>query len=83
MLSKLMVHLLLCDRNIVTGLWYLCQALGSLLNAGIAQIAMKRQWQFVMYSILMWLLLAAFLLLTKRYKYKKPDSSGDTPSAMN
>ncbi|XP_065898332.1 solute carrier family 15 member 3-like isoform X2 [Dysidea avara] len=70
-------------RNIVTGLWYLCQALGSLLNAGIAQIAMKRQWQFVMYSGLMWLLLATFLLLTKRYKYKKPESSGDTPSAMN
>lgn len=63
------------DRNTVTALWYLCQALGSLLNAGIAQIAISRQWAFVMYSSMMWLLIIVFMLISKRYNYKKPTRS--------
>ena len=58
-------------RNIVTAMWYLSQALGTLLNAGVAQIPhMDLLQQFFVYMALMVLVTVLFTVINRRFTYK-------------
>lgn len=61
-------------RNLVTAMWYLSQALGTLLNAGVAQIPrMNLLQQFVMYTALMGVVTVVFAAINRRFRYKTID----------
>ena len=58
-------------RNIVTAMWYLSQALGTLLNAGVAQIPhMDLLQQFFVYMALMVLVTVVFTVINRHFTYK-------------
>ena len=58
-------------RNIITSFWYIAQALGTLLNAGIAQIpGLSLREEFFMYTGLMLVVTALFVVINWKYKYK-------------
>lgn len=58
-------------RNVVTAMWYLSQALGTLLNAGVAQIPRLNLLQeFFMYMVLMGIVTLAFAALNRHFRYR-------------
>ena len=58
-------------RNVVTAMWYLSQALGTLLNAGVAQIPRLNLLQeFFMYMALMGVVTLAFAALNRHFRYR-------------
>ena len=59
-------------RNIITSFWYIAQALGTLLNAGLAQIpGLTLRDEFFMYTGLMVAVTALFVAVNWRYKYRE------------
>jgi len=51
-------------------MWYLSQALGTLLNAGVAQISqINLLVQFLLYMVLLFLVTVAFIAINRRFKY--------------
>ena len=58
-------------RNIITSFWYISQALGTLLNAGIAQIpGLTLLKEFFTYMALMFVVTFGFILINWRYQYR-------------
>ena len=52
-------------------MWYLSQALGTLLNAGVAQIHQLNLLQeFFMYMSLLTLVTVAFAIVNRRFQYR-------------
>lgn len=61
-------------RNLVTAMWYLSQALGTLLNAGVAQIpGLNLLQEFFMYMALMSVVTVIFATINRRFRYRTPD----------
>lgn len=58
-------------RNVVTAMWCISQALGAALMAGLAEIAIPRQWAFFVYAMLMSLLIVVSACLNWNYKYRQ------------
>ena len=58
-------------RNIITSFWYISQALGTLLNAGIAQIPMSLTYELFVYMILMVAVTVLFVVINRNYWYRK------------
>lgn len=57
-------------RNVVTAMWYLSQALGTLLNAGVAQISqINLLIQFLLYMALLFLVTIIFIIVNRHFKY--------------
>ncbi len=60
-------------RNVVTGMWYISQALGTLLNAGVAQIPkLNLLEEYFLYSALLLTVTAIFAAINRKFKYKTP-----------
>ena len=57
-------------RNLVKALWCIAQALGTLLNAAIALIAMKLLYEFLLYAALMSVVVCAFVAINWNFKYR-------------
>ena len=58
-------------RNIITSFWYIAQALGTLLNAGIAQIpGLTLLKEFFTYMALMFVVTFVFVLINWQYQYR-------------
>ena len=58
-------------RNIITSFWYISQALGTLLNAGIAQIpGLTLLKEFFTYMALMFVVTFGFILINWRFRYR-------------
>lgn len=58
-------------RNIVTAMWYLSQALGTLLNAGVAQIPQINLLQeFFVYMSFLVLVTIAFAAINRHFQYR-------------
>ena len=55
----------------MTSLWYISQALGTLLNAGVAQIPMSLAYGFFVYLILMIAVTVVFVLINRNYQYRE------------
>ena len=58
------------SRNIVTALWAISQALGTLLNAGIAEIPMSLKYEFFIYLVLIVIVTVVFILVNRNFQYK-------------
>ena len=57
-------------RNVVTAMWYLSQALGTLLNAGVAQIGqINLLIQFLLYMALLLAVTVVFIFVNRHFKY--------------
>ena len=63
----------------ITSFWYISQALGTLLNAGIAQIPMSLTYEFFVYVVLMVAVTVLFVVINRNYRYRKAAPSiGET-----
>lgn len=51
-------------------MWYITQALGTLLNAAIALIRFPLEYEFGTYTVLMLAVNIAFVAINWRYKYR-------------
>jgi hypothetical protein len=57
-------------------MWYLSQALGTLLNAGVAQIPrMNLLQQFIMYTALMGVVTVVFAAINRQFRYRTTTGS--------
>ena len=66
-------------RNSITAFWYISQALGTLLNAGVAQIPMSLTNEFFVYVILMAFVTHIFVAINRNYRYTDGRASPSTP----
>ena len=67
-------------RNIVTSLYFIIQALGTVLNAGIALIPMSVLTAFFVYVGLMTLATIFFIILNRKAKfscYEEPEVTSE------
>lgn len=65
-------------RNIVSALWGVTQALGTLLNAAIAQLSISLMAQFFTYMGLMVVVTLLFVVINRRYRYRDSEDSQNT-----
>ena len=65
----------------ITSFWYISQALGTLLNAGIAQIPMSLTYEFFVYVILMVAVTVLFVVINRNYRYRKAAPSIEETTA--
>ena len=69
-------------RNFVTAMWYLSQALGTLLNAGVAEIpGLNLLQQFFIYTALMGVVTVIFAAINRRFRYRTSSKPPPTPLA--
>ena len=57
-------------RNVITAFWFISQALGTLLNAGLAQVPMSLSYEFFILMIMMFIVTAVFLLINRNFRYR-------------
>eukprot|EP00118_Oscarella_pearsei_P011953 m.84204 g.84204 ORF g.84204 m.84204 type:complete len:507 (+) comp36392_c0_seq3:143-1663(+) len=57
-------------KNLVTALWFLSQALGTALMAGLAEIPFPQKIEFFVYSGLMTLVLVISFCINRKFKYR-------------
>ncbi len=72
-----LTHNVCHPRNIVTALWAIAQALGTLLNAGIAEIPMTLKYEFFVYLLLISIVTVVFIVVNRNYQYKASTASGN------
>ena len=57
-------------RNLVTALWLFCAALGTLINAAVAEIPIPAKYMFFAYACAMTVVVVIFILVNRRYQYR-------------
>ena len=54
-------------------MWYITQALGTLLNALIALVQLNLMYEFLIYTVLMVAVVILFIAINWKFKYKDTD----------
>ena len=62
----------------MSALWGVTQALGTLLNAAIAQLSISLMAQFFTYMGLMVVVTLLFVVINRRYRYRDSEDSQNT-----
>ena len=63
------IHTHTC-RNVITAFWFISQALGTLLNAGVAQIPMSLSYEFFIYMVMMFIVTGIFVFINRNFRYR-------------
>ena len=63
------IHTHTC-RNVITAFWFISQALGTLLNAGVAQIPMSLSYEFFLYMVMMFVVTGIFVFINRNFQYR-------------
>ena len=66
----IIIIIIVINRNLVKSLWCITQGLGSLMNALIALINLSLIYEFLIYSILMFIVVIVFCIINWNFKYK-------------
>ena len=66
----IIIIIIIINRNVVKSLWCITQGLGSLMNALIALINLSLIYEFLIYSILMFIVVFVFCVINWNFKYK-------------
>lgn len=62
----------------MTALWSFCQAVGTLINAGVAQVPISEEYRFFAYAVAMAIVIAIFLVINRNYRYRGDSSSASS-----
>ena len=57
-------------RNVITAFWFISQALGTLLSAGMAQIPMSLSCEFFIFMVIMLIVTGIFWLVNRNIQYR-------------
>lgn len=58
----------------MTALWSFCQAVGTLINAGVAQVPIPEEYRFFTYAVAMAIVIVIFLVINRNYHYRGDSS---------
>ncbi|XP_065193476.1 solute carrier family 15 member 4-like [Sycon ciliatum] len=58
-------------RNVVTSLWFLSQAFGTLLVAVLAEVPIPIRYQYFVYTALMCILFSVYVWINKNFRYRQ------------
>ena len=67
----------------MTALWSFCQAVGTLINAGVAQVPIPEEYRFFAYAVAMAIVIGIFLLINRNYRYRGDSSPHPAVNSYN